>query len=64
VHKARPSLVIEVYVDWHRARRGLIGKVASEGNATLCRDYAARWGDGVAIYGVPVQNLSCSVCCI
>jgi CDP-diacylglycerol---serine O-phosphatidyltransferase len=53
---ARPGLEIEVYVDWHRARRGLIGKSASEGNAAMYRDYARRLGDGVAIYGVPVQN--------
>jgi CDP-diacylglycerol---serine O-phosphatidyltransferase len=56
VHRARPEVEIEVYVDWHRARRGLIGKAASEGNAAMYRDYAARFGDGVAIYGVPVQN--------
>jgi CDP-diacylglycerol---serine O-phosphatidyltransferase len=54
--KARPELEIEVYVDWHRARRGLIGKAASDGNAAMYRDYVARYGEGVAIYGVPVQN--------
>ena len=51
-----PSLQIEVYVDWHRARRGLIGKGRSEGNAAMYRDYAARLGPGVAIWGVPVQS--------
>jgi CDP-diacylglycerol---serine O-phosphatidyltransferase len=56
VHRARPEVEIEVYVDWHRARRGLIGKAASEGNAAMYREYALRFGDGVAIYGVPVQN--------
>lgn len=55
-HKANPALEVEVYVDWHRARRGLIGKGVSEGNAAMYREYAARFGDGVAIYGVPVQN--------
>jgi CDP-diacylglycerol---serine O-phosphatidyltransferase len=54
--KARSALEIEVYVDWHRARRGLIGKAASDGNAAMYHEYAARCGDGVAIYGVPVQN--------
>jgi CDP-diacylglycerol--serine O-phosphatidyltransferase len=54
--KARPALEVEVYVDWHRARRGLIGKATSEGNAALYRDYASRLGEGVAIYGVPVQT--------
>ena len=52
----QPSLQIEVYVDWHRARRGLIGKGRSEGNAAMYRDYAARLGPGVAIWGVPVQS--------
>lgn len=55
-HAARPALSIEVFVDWHRARRGLIGQGHSEGNAAMYRDYAARHGDGVAVYGVPVQN--------
>lgn len=53
---ARPSLTVEVYVDWHRARRGLIGKGASEGNAAMYRDYAQRYGDGVVVRGVPVQT--------
>lgn len=55
VQRARPALEVEVYVDWHRARRGLIGKSASQGNAALYREYAERFGQGVAIYGVPVQ---------
>jgi CDP-diacylglycerol--serine O-phosphatidyltransferase len=55
-HAARPQLSIEVYVDWHRARRGLIGKGSSEGNAAMYRQYAQRHGDGVVIRGVPVQN--------
>jgi CDP-diacylglycerol--serine O-phosphatidyltransferase len=55
--KARhPALEISVFVDWHRARRGLIGKQKSEGNAGTYREYARRLGPGVAIYGVPVQN--------
>jgi CDP-diacylglycerol--serine O-phosphatidyltransferase len=51
-----PSLRIEVYVDWHRARRGLIGKGYSEGNAAMYRAYAERLGPGVTIRGVPVQS--------
>jgi CDP-diacylglycerol---serine O-phosphatidyltransferase len=55
--KARqPALQVSVFVDWHRARRGLIGKQKSEGNAGMYREYAARLGPGVDIYGVPVQN--------
>lgn len=55
--KARhPALQVSVFVDWHRAQRGLIGKQKSEGNAGMYREYAGRLGPGVAIYGVPVQN--------
>ncbi len=52
----RPELQIAVLVDWHRAQRGLIGKHKSEGNAGMYREFARRFGDGVAIHGVPVQN--------
>lgn len=52
----RPALEISVFVDWHRAQRGLIGKARSEGNAGMYRAWARERGDGVAIYGVPVQN--------
>ena len=55
--KARlPALEISVYVDWHRAQRGLIGQRKSAGNAGMYREYAARLGPGVDIYGVPVQS--------
>jgi CDP-diacylglycerol---serine O-phosphatidyltransferase len=55
--KARqPSLQVSVFVDWHRAQRGLIGKQKSEGNAGMYREYATHLGPGVDIYGVPVQN--------
>lgn len=52
----RPELQVSVFVDWHRAQRGLIGKRKSEGNAGMYREYAERLGPGVEIYGVPVQN--------
>ena len=51
-----PALRITLYVDWHRARRGLIGQRQSEGNAGMYREYARRLGEGVEIRGVPVQN--------
>lgn len=55
--KARcPTLRVSVYVDWHRARRGLIGDKRSEGNAGMYREYVHRLGDGVEIRGVPVQT--------
>lgn len=55
--KARvPELQIAVFVDWHRAQRGLIGKGASAGNAAMYVEMAVRLGSGVPIYGVPVQT--------
>jgi CDP-diacylglycerol--serine O-phosphatidyltransferase len=53
---ARPELEIAVFVDWHRAQRGLIGKARSAGNAAMYRAMAKRFGPGVEIYGVPVQR--------
>ncbi len=53
---ARPSLEIAVFVDWHRAQRGLIGAGKSAGNAALYRRMAQRLGPGVPVYGVPVQT--------
>ena len=53
---ACPGLQIAVFVDWHRAQRGLIGKAASSGNAALYSEMADRLGPGVPIYGVPVQT--------
>ena len=44
---ARPQLEIAVFVDWHRAQRGLIGKHRSAGNAALYREMAVRLGAGV-----------------
>jgi CDP-diacylglycerol--serine O-phosphatidyltransferase len=55
-HARHPKLQISVFVDWHRAQRGLIGKQKSEGNAGMYRDYAKRLGSSVAIYGVPAQS--------
>ncbi len=54
--KAQPALEVAVFVDWHRAQRGLIGKRKSAGNAALYQTMAERLGPGVAIYGVPVQQ--------
>ncbi len=54
--KTQPQLQIAVFVDWHRAQRGLIGKARSAGNSALYKDLAQRLGPGVPIYGVPVQR--------
>lgn len=51
-----PELDIAVFVDWHRAQRGLIGKGRSAGNAAMYCEYAEKYGDGVQIYGVPVKS--------
>ncbi|KZC23137.1 phosphatidylserine synthase [Rhodanobacter thiooxydans] len=59
LHEAKrrvPDLQVSVFVDWHRAQRGLIGKQKSEGNAGMYREAAARFGTGVEVYGVPVQS--------
>lgn len=53
---ARPELEIGVWVDWHRAQRGLIGKTKSAGNAACYQDMAKRLGPGIDIWGVPVQT--------
>lgn len=53
---ARPALDIAVFVDWHRAQRGLVGKAKSPGNAAFYQETAQRLGQGVRILGVPVQT--------
>ena len=54
--KRRPELEISVFVDWHRAQRGLIGKAKSPGNVALYQKVAKELGLGVQIYGIPVQR--------
>ena len=54
--KKQPQLEIAVFVDWHRAQRGLIGKTKSAGNAALYKEMAQRLGPGVDIFGIPVQR--------
>jgi CDP-diacylglycerol---serine O-phosphatidyltransferase len=55
-HRANPALEILVLVDQHRAQRGLIGKAKSPGNAAMYGEYAARYGAGVTVLGVPVSR--------
>jgi CDP-diacylglycerol--serine O-phosphatidyltransferase len=54
--RRRPGLAVRVVVDWHRARRGRIGEAASEGNAGFYREVTRRRGDGVPVFGVPIQT--------
>ncbi len=51
-----PKLYIRVYVDFHRAQRGLIGKEPSLGNSELYYKKALNCEAPPAIYGVPVKR--------
>lgn len=53
---AQPGLDIRVFVDWHRARRGLVGQKKHAGNAAWYQAQAALHEASVPIYGVPVQT--------
>ena len=55
--KARnPRLYVRVYVDFHRAQRGLIGAAPSAGNSALYMKAAEGCDNPPAIYGVPVKR--------
>lgn len=55
--KARnPDLDIKVFVDFHRAQRGLIGKGAQGGNHLLYQAMAADHKHRIQVYGVPVKG--------
>lgn len=60
VKQANPALEIAIFVDWHRAQRGLIGeqkipgKVA--GNAAWYQAQSALHSGSIPIYGVPIQT--------
>ena len=49
-------LDIKVFVDWHRAQRGLIGAGKSDGNAALYCEYAQKYTHQIEVLGVPVRN--------
>lgn len=51
-----PKLYIRVYVDFHRAQRGLIGKAPSATNRDMYERYAKEYNHVPAIYGVPVKR--------
>lgn len=54
--RKNPQLYIRVYVDYHRAQRGLIGKTATKTNAQMYQKYAEGQINPPAIYGVPVKR--------
>ena len=51
-----PSLDIKVFVDAHRARRGLIGEKQSEGNRGLYLKYEELRAESIEIYGVACKT--------
>ena len=51
-----PQLDVRVYVDFHRARRGLIGKADMKTNADFYREIAAEYAEQIQILGVPVKR--------
>src|SRR5574344_3130904 len=51
-----PKLYVRVYVDFHRAQRGLIGKGTSLGNSELYYSLAKDCETPPAVYGVPVKR--------
>ncbi|MCH1919738.1 CDP-diacylglycerol--serine O-phosphatidyltransferase [Shewanella sp. A3A] len=53
---ANPQLDIKVLVDFHRARRGLIGQKGDSGNYLLYRKLMQHAAAPFDIYGVPVKS--------
>ena len=54
--QAKPQLDIKLFVDFHRAQRGLIGKGKQAGNHLLYQTQADAHPDAMQIYGVPVKR--------
>ncbi|ATC94501.1 CDP-diacylglycerol--serine O-phosphatidyltransferase [Pseudoalteromonas tunicata] len=52
---ANPKMEVKVFVDYHRAQRGLIGASSQEGNAKFYFDFAKEFDSNVQIFGVPVK---------
>ncbi|OMH29174.1 CDP-diacylglycerol--serine O-phosphatidyltransferase [Motiliproteus sp. MSK22-1] len=51
-----PSLDIKVFVDFHRAQRGLIGEKQCSGNRGFYQKLAEEYSELVEIYGVTVKS--------
>ncbi|ART80397.1 CDP-diacylglycerol--serine O-phosphatidyltransferase [Oceanisphaera avium] len=54
--QARPELDICLFVDFHRAQRGLIGHKGQGGNHKMYQAFADRYRQPINIYGVPVKG--------
>lgn len=52
----KPTLEIKIFVDFHRAQRGLIGEKNSLGNRELYLKLAEQYSHTIDIYGVPVKS--------
>lgn len=51
-----PDLVIKLFVDFHRAQRGLIGDKTSLGNRAFYQSMTEQYGDLIEVYGVAVKR--------
>jgi CDP-diacylglycerol--serine O-phosphatidyltransferase len=54
--QANPALDVSIFVDFHRAQRGLIGEDKIAGNAQFYRQCQQQYEHPIAIYGVPVKS--------
>ncbi|WP_133406938.1 CDP-diacylglycerol--serine O-phosphatidyltransferase [Parashewanella tropica] len=54
--QSNPTLDVKVFVDFHRARRGLIGHKGDSGNYFMYRERLAKAEHPIEIYGVPVKS--------
>ncbi|PSJ45193.1 CDP-diacylglycerol--serine O-phosphatidyltransferase [Zobellella endophytica] len=54
--QANPVLDVRLYVDFHRAQRGLIGHQGQGGNHLMYQEFATRYPHPIAIHGVPVKG--------
>ncbi|WP_319782760.1 CDP-diacylglycerol--serine O-phosphatidyltransferase [Oceanisphaera sp. IT1-181] len=54
--QANPALDICLFVDFHRAQRGLIGHKGQGGNHKMYQEFADRYSQSINIYGVPVKG--------
>ncbi|WP_163930856.1 CDP-diacylglycerol--serine O-phosphatidyltransferase [Paraferrimonas sp. SM1919] len=54
--KSNPDLDIKLFVDYHRAQRGLIGEGEARGNNVMYREALAAAGVQFGVYGVPVKS--------
>ncbi|MBA6338741.1 MULTISPECIES: CDP-diacylglycerol--serine O-phosphatidyltransferase [unclassified Colwellia] len=54
--QTNPHLDIKVFVDFHRAQRGLIGDKSGQGNRDFYLEVASQYSESIAVYGVPVKR--------